>query len=215
MKLVWGADEAGRGPILGPMAIAVVGVAPATTRKLKQLGVADSKKFGAGEDAIAARAELAAQIRDLVPCWRLELVSPAEIDRHVYQGQLNALERKIVVKLLGQAEADRDATIICDGKVLFSPLRARYPRLRAVNRGEDVHVSVAAASILAKDARDAAFAEIARRYEAEFGEIRGGGYLNAATRRFLSAYESAHGDLPPEARRSWGAKNQSANLPLF
>ncbi len=215
MKLLWGADEAGRGPILGPMAIAVVGVAPATTRKLKDLGVADSKKFGAGPEAIAARAELATQIRDLVPCWHLELVSPAEIDRHVFQGQLNALERKIVVRLLQRGKADRDATIICDGKVLFAPLRARYPRLRAVNHGEDVHVAVAAASILAKDARDAAFAEIARRYEPEFGEIRGGGYLNAATRRFLSAYESTHGDLPPEVRRSWGAEKQAANLSLF
>ena len=65
--------------------------------------------------------------------------------------------------------------------------------------------SVAAASVLAKVARDDAFAEIARRYATEFGEIRGGGYLNKPTRGFLEAYRAAHGGLPPEARQSWGA----------
>ena len=91
---------------------------------------------------------------------------------------------------------------------MFAPLRTQYPRLRAVNDGESAHVSVAAASILAKDARDTAFAAIAARYEDAFGRIRGGGYLNAATRRFLDAYAQTHGGLPPEARHSWGAQKR-------
>ena len=73
---------------------------------------------------------------------------------------------------------------------------------------------MAAASIVAKDARDRAFAVIARRYAEEFGEIRGGGYLNAATRRFLEAYEERYGALPPEARRTWGG-GKDPNLSLF
>ena len=45
--------------------------------------------------------------------------------------------------------------------------------------------------------------------------IRGGGYLNAATRRFLDAYQERHGELPPEARKSWGAPKADPTLPLF
>ena len=214
MSRVWGADEAGRGPILGPMAIAVVGVDRKATRALRKLGVADSKSFGSGEEAIAKRRDLAIRIREIVPAHRVQLVENDEIDRYVFQGQLNALERRVVAGLLELLEAAREATVICDGHRLFAPLRTRFPRLRAVDDGESAHPSVAAASILAKDARDAAFARIAARYEPMFGPIRGGGYLNAATRRFLADYEARFGGLPPEARKSWGAEKQG-NLELF
>jgi ribonuclease HII len=163
MSRVWGADEAGRGPILGPMAIAVVGVDRTATRALRKLGVADSKSFGSGEEAIAKRRELAIRIREIVPAHRVQLVDAGEIDRYTFQGQLNALERRVVAGLLELLEAAREATVICDGHRLFAPLRARFPRLRAVDDGESAHPSVAAASILAKDARDAAFARIAAR----------------------------------------------------
>ena len=45
-RRTWGADEAGRGPLLGPMAIAVVAVDRAATRRLSALGVEHSKSFG-------------------------------------------------------------------------------------------------------------------------------------------------------------------------
>jgi len=212
---LWGADEAGRGPIIGPMAIAIVGVDRRATRALNRLAVADSKSYGHGEEAIAKRRELALRIAEIVPCYRIRVVDVAEIDRYTYRGQLNALERLVVSQLLRDAGAERDAKVICDGERLFSPLRQQFPRLRAVNDGESAHVSVAAASILAKDARDAAFAVIASRYEAQFGPIRGGGYINAGTKRFLAAYREVHGDLPPEARRSWGADKIDGNLELF
>ncbi len=86
--------------------------------------------------------------------------------------------------------------------------------LEAVNDGEAAHVSVAAASILAKHARDQAFAEIASRYHEDFGPLGGGGYLNAPTRAFLDAYARRHGGLPPEARRSWGAPKYATADPV-
>jgi ribonuclease HII len=214
-KLTFGADEAGRGPILGPMVIAVVAVDRGAAIALSRRGVADSKGFGAGEEARARRAELAAYIRERALRVDLEVVPPCEIDRYTYRGQLNALERKIVRDLLLRLQVADNDRIVCDGKVLFDPLRKVFPQLEARNNGEAAHVAVAAASVVAKDARDQAFATIARRYEAEFGEVTGGGYLNAATRRFLAAYEKRHGGLPPEARRSWGAEKIDNNLPLF
>ena len=56
---VYGVDEAGRGPILGPMALAVVVLDDTGTTTLSELGVQDSKRFGAGEKAQEARAALA------------------------------------------------------------------------------------------------------------------------------------------------------------
>lgn len=214
MTLVFGADEAGRGPILGPMAIAVVAVDRDAERALVELGVDDSKRFGSGPDGRARRGELAEQILARVPAARLRLVEVEEIDHYTHRGQLNVLERRVVLELLAGLRAARTARVICDGARMFAPLRAHYPQLHAVNNGEAAHVAVAAASIVAKDARDRAFTVIAKRYAEEFGEIRGGGYLNAATRRFLDAYEARYGVLPPEARRSWGA-GKSGNLSLF
>ena len=45
---------------------------------------------------------------------------------------------------------------------------------------------------------------IAARYDAEFGPIRGGGYVNAATADFLRRYHARYRRLPDETRRSWG-----------
>ena len=57
--------------------------------------------------------------------------------------------------------------------------------------------------MVAKHRRDQIFERIACRYNCLFGDVAGGGYANAATRRFLRAYATRFQRLPPEARRSW------------
>ena len=203
---VFGVDEAGRGPILGPMALAVVALDRKASTALKKLGVQDSKRFGSGPKAQELRASLAAEIHGRASAWACELVSVDIIDEHTFRGQLNRLEQDVALQLLRRLGAALDAAIICDGKNLFRPLQQHFPRLQAVNDGEAAHVAVAAASIVAKHARDEAFAEICGRYHAEFGPVSGGGYANAGTRRFLEAYAQTRGGLPPEARKSWGAE---------
>ena len=106
MSLVYGADEAGRGPILGPMTIAVVGVDDAAARELVELGVADSKRFGSNEEGRRQRRELAERIRERVPACRLRMVEVEEIDHYTFRGQLNALERRVVLELLAALEQD-------------------------------------------------------------------------------------------------------------
>jgi ribonuclease HII len=94
--------------------------------------------------------------------------------------------------------------IVADGVRVFGALRREFSLLEAHDFGETVHVAVAAASIVAKDQRDRLFDQIAHRYREEFGEIRGGGYVNAATAAFLRSYHQRYGTLPPETRRNWG-----------
>lgn len=206
MTIVYGIDEAGRGPILGPMALAVVVLDLAGAARLAELGVQDSKRFGAGDRAQEARAGLALQIQELAVAAAVELVDVDTIDEHTFRGRLNHLERDVAARLLERVACPREALIYCDGARLFNPMRLQYPRLEAHDNGESVHVAVAAASILAKHARDSAFAQIGQRYAPQFGKLAGGGYCNAATRRFLDAYKATHGGLPPEARKSWGAE---------
>lgn len=206
-----GIDEAGRGPVLGPMVLAAVAVRTRAAAALTRAGVTDSKAFGAGDDAHARRSELAERVRALAESVVLEVVEPAEIDRRVAVNQLNHLEREVAERLIAQSPPAR--RIVCDGERLFGPLCERFPHLEARDRGESAHVAVAAASIVAKVRRDQLFREIAARYEPDFGPLRGGGYDNAATRRFLDAYVARHGCLPPEARRSWST--HALQLRLF
>ncbi|MCA9637643.1 MAG: hypothetical protein KC420_16570, partial [Myxococcales bacterium] len=86
---VIGVDEAGRGPILGPMALAAVAVDPEGVDALVRLGVADSKRFGAGAKAQALRAELAAAIEECVLEARCVLVTVPAIDARTLRGELN------------------------------------------------------------------------------------------------------------------------------
>lgn len=201
VRVTLGIDEAGRGPSVGPMVVAAVALDSRCAGALTRAGLCDSKTYGAGEDAHAVRCELAQQIRARARFVALIEVEHTEIDRRVARNELNVLERELAVRLIEQAPAvDR---IIADGKHMFAALGQRYDHFESHDRAEDRHASVAAASVIAKVTRDHRFAQIRARYETELGPITGGGYANAATRRWLRAYAERYGRLPDEARLSW------------
>jgi len=196
-----GIDEAGRGPVLGPMVMAGVCVRTRAAAALTRAGVLDSKAFGAGDDAHLRRCELAGRVRAVAESIVVRVVDVAEIDRRVQLRELNVLEREHAAVIIERSAPAKK--IFADGAKLFRALTGRFPHLEAKDHGEEHHVAVAAASIIAKSLRDELFRCIARRYEPEFGPIGGGGYENAPTHAFLRAYVSRYGRLPPEARRSW------------
>jgi ribonuclease HII len=201
-ELILGIDEAGRGPILGPMVMACVALRPRKASGLTRAGVTDSKRFS-GPDAHAARTELVPRILEAADHAAVVIVDVAEIDRRCRMNGLNRLEQEYAELFIRRAPACR--RIVCDGARLFSPLCARHPQLEALDNGESQHAAVAAASILAKVRRDELWAKICRRYTPEFGELveKGGGYTNGATHAFLRAYIKRYRAIPPEARRSW------------
>ena len=201
IRITLGIDEAGRGPAVGPMVIAAVALDSRTAGALTRAGLCDSKTYGAGDDAHAIRSALALQIRARARFVSLIEVEHTEIDQRVARNELNVLERELAVRLIDRAPSvDR---IIADGKHMFAALGQRYLHFESHDRAEERHASVAAASVIAKVARDQRFAEIRARYEPALGPITGGGYANAATRRWLRLHVLRYGRLPDEVRLTW------------
>lgn len=196
-----GLDEAGRGAALGPLVVAGVALDPLKAGALTRLGVRDSKRFGAGDAARTHRKALAWHIERLAECIVVRVLDAGEVDRYAEVGDLNVLERRAADEIL--SEAGTVHRVVADGRRLFEALQPRYPHLEAVDDGESQHVAVAAASVIAKDHRDGLLDSLMEPYEAEYGEVKGGGYVNAATERFLRAYHGRTGRLPPETRLSW------------
>lgn len=156
-RLVCGVDEAGRGPIAGPVFAAAVLLNP--RRPID--GLKDSKLLSA-----ARREALAQSIRDAALCWAVASASVEEIDRlNILQAALLAM-RRAVQRL---AVVPREAWI--DGN--------RCPELpcaaRAVVGGDRRVAQIAAASILAKTARDAEMRRLHARYP-QYGLDRHKGY---------------------------------------
>jgi len=202
-ELILGIDEAGRGPILGPMVMACVALRPRKAAALTRSGVTDSKAF-AGVNAHDERQRLIPKILECADHVAVMVVDVGEIDRRCRDNGLNRLEQERAEYMIQRAPLAR--RIVCDGEKLFRPLQARWPQLEALDRGELKHAAVAAASIVAKVRRDELWGKICRRYAPEFGDDlvgAGGGYCNAPTRAFLRAYIKRYKKLPPEARRSW------------
>jgi ribonuclease HII len=185
------------------MVLAAVALDPRGASRLTRVGVADSKRF-AGPEAHALRTSFVPHILDAAAHFELVVVDVREVDRHCFAGGLNRLEQAVARGLI--ARAPRCRRVVCDGKRLFAPLCADHPELESHDDGEQVHVAVAAASILAKVRRDELWNTIATRYVPEFGaELLGGGggYVNPRTKRFLRAYIERYAIPPPEGRLSW------------
>jgi len=194
-----GVDEAGKGPVLGPMLAAAVRAPPGALPD----GVDDSKRLSPSR-----RAELAAALRS-----HPEVsvgVAAVPVDRIDDPGtDMNALTVDAHAAAVAAAAADGDRVLADAGEVSETRF-ARRLRERVGERGVAVEVTaehgadadrdrVAAASVVAKVERDARVDAIA----AEYGEVGSGYPGDPATRAFLREYVAEHGDLPNCARASW------------
>lgn len=158
---VAGVDEAGRGPLAGPVIAAAVILDPA--RRLA--GLADSKTLSA-----ARREGVALDIRGGALAWAIGRAEVEEIDRHnILNASLLAMQR--AVQALGLAPH----AVLVDGNrcpVLECPARA-------IVRGDALVPAISAASILAKVARDAEMLALDARYPG-YGLARHKGYPTRA-----------------------------------
>jgi ribonuclease HII len=185
-RLPCGVDEAGRGPLAGPVVAAAVILDPA--RPIA--GLADSKKLSA-----ARREKLAVEIREKSIAWCVAEASVAEIDAlNILQATLLAMQRAVAGLSLVPAEA------LIDGN--------RCPRLaipaRAIVGGDATVAEISAASILAKTVRDAGMLDMHARYP-HYGFDKHKGYGTAV---HLAALRE-HGPSP-EHRLSFAPVREAA-----
>lgn len=159
-SLVCGVDEAGRGPLAGPVYAAAVILDPTSPIA----GLADSKALSASR-----RTQLAERIRRDALAWAVASASVSEIDAiNILQASLLAMRR--AVELLGTDPTE----VLVDGK--HCPV-IRYP-VRAIVKGDSKVAAISAASILAKTARDAEMLRLHQLYPA-YGLDRHKGYPTA------------------------------------
>ena len=195
-----GVDEAGRGPVLGPLVVAAVLVE--TDAVLRDLGVKDSKQL-----TPARREALAPRIRDAARAVEVRIIEPAELNRRMPRQNLNEIEVDAFAELLGRlrpAEAVLDA---CDvdaarfGRNVGARLGAPCV-IRAEHEADARHPVVAAASIVAKVERDRLMHEISLQHE-KYGGCGSGYASDPATKAFLDTWMQTHKRLPPCARKHW------------
>jgi len=137
-------DEAGRGPLAGPVfAAAVILLSPID-------GLKDSKLLNP-----SSREKLSRQIRERALCFAIAQASVEEIDRlNILQATMLAMQRAVQALKVAPDEAWIDGN--------------RCPKLacraRAIVQGDRLHPVISAASILAKTARDAEMLRMHERY---------------------------------------------------
>ena len=159
--LVAGIDEAGRGPLAGPVVAAAVILGPPIS------GLRDSKKLSETN-----RERLAWQIRETAVSWSVAWCDPAEIDA------LNILEATMLsMRRAFEGLRLSPDHVLVDGNRLpdFRFDRTRI-KAEAIVKGDDLVPAISAASVIAKTFRDARMQQVHKRYPCyEFARHKGYG----------------------------------------
>jgi ribonuclease HII len=174
-----GVDEAGVGPLAGPVVAAAVVFAPGTEIE----GVDDSKRLDPER-----REELAEEIRGAAAGVAVGVAEVGDVDRlNVYHAALLAMRRAV------EALPERPQHLLVDAREIAIDIPQN-----PFDKGDGINFSIAAASIVAKTHRDRLMADLDRRYP-EYGFGRHKGY---GTRQHQEAIR-AHGPCPVH-RASFG-----------
>jgi ribonuclease HII len=195
--MICGVDEAGRGPVIGPLVVAAVMVDDDAI--LRDLRVKDSKQLSPSR-----REELALEIRRLARV-EVEVVEAAQLDKMMAVDNLNEIEVKLFASLISSMRAEVVYADACD----VDPRRftrkimvhlSYNPKMFCEHKADERYPVVSAASIIAKTVRDRRVREI----EEELGQPIGSGYAHdEISLAFLEKWIKEKGDVPPHTRRTW------------
>ncbi len=203
-----GVDDAGRGPLIGPMVLAGVLIKIDDQEVLKEAGVKDSKMLTQEK-----RLSLESFIKSKSLGYKAVLVPPVEIDEAVLSGRnLNNLEAvkcaEVIDYLNTEKFRDKEIEVIVDcpspntnawRAVLISHIKySKNLNIKCEHKADANHPCVSAASILAKLAREEAVAEIKK----QFGET-GSGYLTDPVTQTFIKEKSLELENSGIFRKSW------------
>lgn len=166
-----GVDEVGRGCLFGPVFAAAVILPPQVEPALAAAGLTDSKALSPRQ-----RARLVPLIRRQAGAWAIGQASAAEIDRLGIRSATELAMLRALQRLGGPLQL-----VLVDG---ILPLRLWSGPQRTLKGGDRLCLAIAAASVLAKEERDALIRRLAPRFPG-YGLERHVGYGTAAHRQAL------------------------------
>lgn len=198
--MIAGIDEAGKGPVLGPMCVAGVMMDEKKLDALSKIGVKDSKQLTAKK-----REALAVEIKKLADRYFILEVSPSQIDELRKIMTMNEIMVVCYAKVLDELKPDSafvDAADVIAAR-FGENIRKKYSHeieIISEHEADKKYPIVSAASILAKVQRDA----LVKALEKNVGVEIGSGYpADPKTIKFLENWIQEHGKLPDFARSSW------------
>ncbi|MCK5141235.1 MAG: ribonuclease HII, partial [Candidatus Heimdallarchaeota archaeon] len=196
-----GIDEAGRGPVIGPLVICVYVVEQEKHQDLKKMGAKDSKLLSKNQ-----RETLYPKLKNIAADIKIKHLSPAEIDELRKSISLNVIEQQIMLKLTKEVKHNLE-TIYIDAadvneKRFGLVFEKEFPGTKIVSKhkADTFFPVVSAASIIAKVERDREIESL----KLKMSEDIGSGYpADPKTKSFLKKYFSKHKKFPPFVRESW------------
>jgi len=206
MAMIVGIDEAGRGPVIGPLVICGVLIDEKDEIKLKNIGVKDSKLLSPKQ-----REELFEKVKSAVKKYEILIIQPENIDAAVESQELNLnwLEAEVSAQIINKLKPEK-AILDCPStntKAYSDYLRKKINidiEIVAEHKADVNYPVVSAASILAKVTRDSEIEKIKKK----IGVNLGSGYpSDEITQNFLKK----NWDKYPEIfRKSWSTYKKVA-----
>jgi ribonuclease HII len=199
VRIVCGIDEAGRGPVIGPMVVAGIATNDKEIDKLTALGVKDSKRH-----TPTKREKLAEEIKKIAK-YEIIVMSAQELNIKMENATLNELEVESfaeIIKRLKPRIAYVDSVDVNEER-FAAQLLAKLdfkPKIISKHKADELYPIVSSASIIAKVIRDN---EI-KKLEKELGTTIGSGYpSDKRTIEFISSWLKSNNELPPHTRKFW------------
>ena len=196
--MICGVDEAGKGPVLGPLVVAAVAVDNA--KDIQDLGIKDSKQLTPEK-----RKELANLIKNKFS-FAIEIIEAERVDEYRRQNKLNDLNREAFEKLISKLDpnvAYVDAADVNEhrfGKQIKEKLtNEKDTDVISMHKADAKIDVVAAASIIAKETREN---EI-RKLKEKIGDFGSGYPSDERTIKFLKSFYADNGKWPTGTRKSW------------
>lgn len=200
---VAGIDEAGRGPMIGPMVVCGVLMDSAKIPMLKTVGIRDSKLL-----TPKRRTELNNIVIEMATKISLEVISAAEIDQYRKEGstinEIEVLSFVKILKTLRPAKAYMDAVDVIAkrfGETITEKIGPSFVdcKLVAEHKADLKYPIVSAASIVAKVERDRLIGEL----HAKYGDFGSGYPTDQKTIDFVKELVVQGDKLPPIIRSTW------------
>ena len=196
--MICGVDEAGKGPVMGPLVVAAVVVDNA--KEIENLGIRDSKLL-----TKTKRNELAKIIKEKFT-FAVEIIDPIIVDKHRRRNKLNDLNREAFGKLISKLDpnvAYVDAADVNEQRfgeqIKLSLTNKKNTDIISMHKADTKILVVAAASIIAKETRE----QEIHKLKDKIGDFGSGYPSDEKTIKFLKSFYSDNNKWPTGTRKSW------------